>query len=56
MCITVSIVLSRRGTWFWDGQACVTKCEKDGKAYVERIPGKCEKDGNAYVERILGSE
>ena len=27
---------------FWDGRSCattsVTKCEKDGKAYVERLP------------------
>ena len=35
MCITVN----RRGTCFWDGQPCATKCEKNGKAYVERVPG-----------------
>ena len=36
MCITVS----SRGKCFWDGRPCatsVTKCEKDGKAYVERL-------------------
>ena len=35
MCITVS----RHGTCFWDGWPCATKCEKNGKMYVERIPG-----------------
>ena len=35
MCITVS----RHGTCFWDGRQCATKCEKDGKVYVERVPG-----------------
>ena len=37
MCITVS----RRGRYFCDGRPCatvsVTKCEKDGKAYAERV-------------------
>ena len=34
MCITVS----RRKMYFWDGRPCATKCEKDGKAYVKRVP------------------
>ena len=38
MCITVC----RCGMCFGDGQPCattaVTKCEKDGKLYVERVP------------------
>ena len=34
-CITVN----RSGTYFWDGQPCATKSEKDGKAYNERVPG-----------------
>ena len=38
MCITVS----GRGKCFWDGRPCaivsMTKCEKDGKAYAERVP------------------
>ena len=35
MCITVS----RRGKCFCDGRLCatVTKCEKDGKVYAERV-------------------
>ena len=40
MCITVS----RRGTCFWDGRPCATKCEK------------CEKDGKAYIERVRGCD
>ena len=39
---TVCITVSRRGECFWDGRRCgtisVTKCEKDGKAYAERVP------------------
>ena len=35
MCIT-----SRRGTCFWDCRPFATKCEKNGKAYVDRVPGK----------------
>ena len=35
VCIT-----SRRGTCFWDGRPFATKCEKNGKAYVDRVPGK----------------
>ena len=27
---------NRHGTWFWD---CATKCGKDDKRYVERVPG-----------------
>ena len=35
MCVTGS----RRGKCFWDVRATisVTKCEKDGKAYAERV-------------------
>ena len=40
MCITVS----RHTTCCLDGQPCATKCEQ------------CEKDGKAYIERVLGSE
>ena len=29
------ITVSRRGTCFWDGQPCATKCEKNGKAFQE---------------------
>ena len=23
----------------WDSQLCETKCEMDGKVYIERVPG-----------------
>ena len=35
MCITVS----RRDTCFWDSLPYATKCEKDGKVHIERVPG-----------------
>ena len=31
----VYITVSRRGTCFWDGWPCATKCEKDGKVFQE---------------------
>ena len=34
-CITVS----KCGMCFWDSEPCATKCVKDGKAYIERVPG-----------------
>ena len=35
----LTLTVSRRGACFWDSRPCVTKCEKDGKAYVERVQG-----------------
>ena len=40
MCIT----FSGRGKCFWGGWPCATKCDQ------------CEKDGKAYVERVRGME
>ena len=44
MCITVS----RRGKCFCDSRPCatvsVTKCEKDGKAYAERVHSVTESE------------
>ena len=36
----VYITVSSHGTCFWDGWPCATKCEINGKAYVERVSGK----------------
>ena len=53
MCITVC----RRGKYFWDGRPCatisVTKCEKDGKAYAERVHEvlESERDFKHLIER-----
>ena len=33
----VWITVSKRGTCLWDGRACATRCEKDGKVHVERV-------------------
>ena len=32
------IIVSRRGMYFWNDQLRATKCEKDGRAYNERVP------------------
>ena len=33
-------LVSRCGRCFWEGWPCATKCEKDGKAHIERIGRK----------------
>ena len=37
-----------------DGRPCATKCEKDGKAYVERVPGVSEVLNTSPNVRIYG--
>ena len=44
------ITVSRRGVCFWGNQPCATRCEKDGKVYVERVPGS-ERDFQHLTER-----
>ena len=44
------ITVSWCGVCFWDNQPCATKCEKDGKVYVERVQGT-ERDFQHLTER-----
>ena len=59
MCITVS----GRDMCFWDSRPCPTKCEKNGKAYLERVPGSeqgFEHSPNMriwlFIEHVVGEQ
>jgi len=35
----ICITATRLGTCLWNGRPCATKCGKNDKAYIERVPG-----------------